>query len=267
MTYFSNNIKFLRKRRGRTQDDLAFTLNMKRSTLSGYENQVAQPGIEALVAFSRYFNIAIDTLVKIDLAVLSESQLRQLERGFDVYIQGSELRVLTTTIDSNNSENIELVEEKAKAGYTTGFADPEYIKVLPAFHLPFLSSNKKYRSFQISGDSMLPIPDKSYVTGEYVVDWNFIRSHQPYIILTRDEGIVFKIVENKLKDEGLLTLHSLNTLYEPYDIAAGEIREVWKFIHYISSEMPEPNRERDPLTETVRQLQREVQAIQMKLNL
>ncbi len=267
MTHFSNNIRFLRKRRGRTQDDLAFALNMKRSTLSGYENQIAQPGIETLVDFSKYFNIAIDTLIKVDLSALSESQLNQLERGYDVFIRGSELRVLTTTVDSQNNENIELVEEKAKAGYTTGFSDPEYIRVLPAFHLPFLSGNKKYRSFQISGDSMLPIPDKSYVTGEYVVDWNFIRSHQPYIILTRDEGIVFKIVENKLKEEGLLSLHSLNPLYETYDLPIGEIREVWKFVHYISSEMPEPNRERDNITETVKQLQRQVQAIQMKLNL
>lgn len=267
MTHFSNNIKFLRKRRNRTQDDLAFALNIKRSTLSGYENQVAQPGMESLVAFSKYFNVSVDTLIKVDLSGLSESQLNQLERGYDVYIRGSNLRVLTTTVDSQNNENIEMVEEKAKAGYTTGFADPEYIKVLPAFHLPFLSSSKKYRSFQISGDSMLPIPDKSYVTGEYVVDWNFIRSHQPYIILTRDEGVVFKIVENKLKEEGVLGLHSLNSLYEPYELAVSEIREVWKFVHYISSEMPEPNRERDPLAETVKQLQQQVQAIQTKLNL
>ncbi|HPE42899.1 MAG TPA: S24 family peptidase, partial [Bacteroidales bacterium] len=170
-------------------------------------------------------------------------------------------------VDQNNNENIELVTEKAKAGYGTGFADPEFIKVLPAFHLPFLSKSKKYRTFQISGDSMLPIPDKSYVTGEYVIDWQFIRSHQPYIILTREEGVVFKIVENRLKEEGKLLLSSLNPLYEPYELQANEIREVWKFVHYISSEMPETNREREPLAETVKQLQRQVQVIQTKLQL
>lgn len=265
--YFSSNIKLLRKRRGRTQDELALSLGMKRSTLSGYENQVAEPGLEALMALAGYFNIAIDTLVKLDLSQLSDYQLSQIERGNDVFVTGSKLRVLTTTIDHNNNENIELVEEKAKAGYANGFADPEYIRVLPAFNLPFLSRNKKYRTFQISGDSMLPIPDKSYVTGEYVVDWNFIRSFQPYIILTREEGVVFKMAENKIRDEGLLTLHSLNPLYEPYDLSVNEIREVWRFVHYISSEMPEPNREKDNLTETVKQLQKEVKAIQMKLEL
>lgn len=265
--YFSTNIKLLRKRRGRTQDDVAHALDMKRSTLSGYENQAAQPGLETLMKFSVYYNVAIDTLVKVDLSDLSERELEQLERGYDVYIKGSNLRVLTTTIDRENRENIELVSEKAKAGYSTGFADPEYIRVLPAFQLPFLSNNKKYRSFQISGDSMLPIPDGSYVTGEYVIDWHYIRSHQPYIILTREEGVVFKIVENRLKEEGLLRLHSLNTLYEPYELSANEIREVWKFVHYISSKMPEANREHDQLAETVKSLQKEVKSIQMKLNL
>lgn len=264
---FNSNIKFLRKRRGRTQDEVAFALGMKRSTLSGYENKVAQPGIEILVAFSDYFNIAVDTLIKVDLTKLSEYHLNQLERGFDVFIKGSNLRVLTTTIDSQNNENIELVNEKAKAGYGSGFADPEYIKVLPAFHLPFLSRSKKYRTFQISGDSMLPIPDKSYVTGEYVIDWQFIRSHQPYIVLTREDGVVFKLVENRLKEDGILRMSSLNPLYDPFDLAVSEVREIWKFVHYISSEIPEGNREREPLVDTVKQLQKEVQAIQMKLNL
>ena len=268
--YFSSNIKFLRKHRSRTQDDVAFALNMKRSTLSGYENEVAEPNIEALVAFSKYFNIAIDTLVKVDLSTLSEGQLSQLERGFDPYLKGSNLRVLTTTVNSNNRENIELVTEKAKAGYTTGFADPEYIKVLPTFSMPFLSRDRKYRTFQISGDSMLPIPDGSYVTGEYVIDWTYIRTGQPYIILTQDDGIVFKIVENKLDDEGVLTLSSLNPLYKSFDLSANDIKEVWRFVHYISAQMPErqENRLREELLlHTVQELQKKVEEIQLKLNI
>ena len=152
MSKFSTNIKLLRKRKGRTQDDIAFALNMKRSTLSGYENQIAKPGINALIAFSDYFNIAIDTLLRVNLEELRESQLSQIEKGYDVYIKGSNLRVLATTVNNDKEENIELVSEKARAGYASGFADPEYIKILPTLHLPFLSKQKKYRTFQISGD-------------------------------------------------------------------------------------------------------------------
>ena len=122
--YFASNIKLLRKRKRRTQDDVATALDLKRSTLSGYENGVAEPGLEVLISFSKYFEIAIDTLVKTNLSEFTETQLSQLERGYDVYIKGGQLRVLATTVTPDNHENIELVTEKAKAGYRTGYADP-----------------------------------------------------------------------------------------------------------------------------------------------
>lgn len=265
--YFKENIKLLRKRKGRTQDEVAFSLEMKRSTLSGYENGVAQPNMNALMQFSEYYGVAIDTLVKVDLSSLSESQLSQLERGYDIYVKGSNLRVLATTVDQDNEENIELVNEKAKAGYAAGYADPDYIKVLPTFKLPFLSKQKKYRTFQISGDSMLPIKDGSYVTGEFVQDWNFVRSHHAYIIVTKEDGVVFKVLENKVEESGKFILHSLNPLYLPYEMAVTEIVEIWKFVNYISSEMPEANKEKDQLMQEVKQLKEQVKAIQMKLNL
>lgn len=263
--HFANNIKLLRKRRARTQDDVAAALNMKRSTLSGYENEVAEPGIQALVALSKYYQISVDTLVKVNLLELRESELSQLERGYDVFYSGGKLRVLATTVDSGNEENIELVNEKALAGYTTGFSDPEYLKVLPAFQLPFLSKQKKYRAFQISGDSMLPIPSGSLVTGEFVQNWNLVRDGQAYIILTLSDGLVFKIVQNLLKTEGKVRAYSLNPMYEPYDIEGKEIREMWRFIHYISSEVPEPNLPREELSQTVVQLKRDVEMIKREI--
>lgn len=266
-SFFSGNIKLLRKRRGRTQDDVAFALNIPRSTLSGYENQVAQPTITALIAFSNYYKVAIDTLVKVDLTNLSESQMGQLERGYDVFISGSKLRVLSCTVDSNNNENIEVVNVKAKAGYANGYADPEYIKVLPTFQLPFLSREKKYRTFQISGDSMLPIPDGSWVTGEFIQNWNLIKTGHPAIVLTLDEGVVFKIVENNIKTEGKIKLHSLNPLYDSYDVEVGQIRELWKFVNFISSQIPEGNNPKDELINEIKQLRKEVRVIQTKLSL
>lgn len=249
--YFGSNIKFLRKRRGRTQDDVAAALQLKRSTLSGYENGVAQPGIEILVAFSGYFNISVDTMIKVDISSLSEYQLGELERGYDAYIKGSNLRVLTTTVTSDNKENIELVSEKAKAGYATGYADPEFIGELPQFNLPFLSHNRKYRTFQLKGDSMFPIPDKSWVTGEYLHDWRDIKSGKAYIILTINDGIVFKITENNIEKSGKLVLYSLNPLYEPYEVHISDVKEIWKFVNYISDELPEPVLPEKQLMQTV----------------
>jgi len=263
--YFTSNIKFLRKRRGRTQDDVAVALNLKRSTLSGYENGVAQPGIEILVSFSRYFNLSIDTMLKIDLTKLSESQLGELERGYDAYVKGSNLRVLTTTVSPDNMENIEMVPEKAKAGYTTGYADPEYIGELPRFRLPFLSEKRKYRTFQLKGDSMLPIPEGSWVTGEFVQDWRQIISGKAYVVFTLNDGIVFKIVENNIKTYGKLILYSLNPIYEPYEVHINEVKEIWKFVNYMSSELPEPVLPEKQLIQAVATMKNDLEKIKARI--
>ncbi|HBC78022.1 MAG TPA: DNA-binding protein [Bacteroidales bacterium] len=263
--YFTSNIKFLRKRRGRTQDDVAVALNLKRSTLSGYENGVAQPGIDILVSFSGYFNMSIDTLLKIDMTRLSESQLGELERGYDAYVKGSNLRVLTTTVNSENRENIELVAEKAKAGYTTGYADPEYIGELPVFSLPFLSDKRKYRTFQLKGDSMLPIPDGSWVTGEFLQDWRNIITGKAYIVFTLNDGIVFKILENNISKDGKLILFSLNPLYEPYEVHINEVKEIWKFVNYISNELPEPVLPEKQIFQSIALMKTDLERIKAKL--
>lgn len=265
-SFFSQNIKFLRKRKRRTQEDIAGYLQVKRSTLSGYENNVAQPGIEVLIKLSEYFNVAIDTLVKTDLSSLSESQLSQLERGYDVYIKGSNLRILTTTVNSDNEDNIELVNEKAKAGYQRGFADPEYINDLPVFHLPIITGKTKHRAFQISGDSMRPIPNKSWIVCEYVQDWFAVKNGEAYIILTLNDGIVFKIAENRLQKEHKLILHSLNKSYKPYSIPVDEIREIWKFKNFISHKIPEQNEEQLLISEKIEEMKTELDQLKKYIN-
>ena len=107
---FSSNIKFLRQRKQRTQEVAANELKFSRSTLNSYENgSVINPTLEALLSFSNYFKMPVDTLIRIDLEKLHESSLREIEIGHEAYIRGNKLRVLVTTVDHNNNENIELV--------------------------------------------------------------------------------------------------------------------------------------------------------------
>ncbi len=259
--FLPSNIQLLRKRKRKTQDDVALSVGVKRTTYTGIEIGNAFPSIEVLVNISNYFGVSIDTLLKIDLSKLSPYQLSELERGSDVYVRGSQIRVLSKTTDKMDFENIELVPEKAKAGYNTGFADPEYINELPKFQLPFLSKNKKYRAFQITGDSMLPIPEGSWITCEFVQDWYTIQSGKPYIILTVNDGIVFKIVDNLIQDEGILKLYSLNSLFKPYDVPIPDVKEVWRFVNYINSEMPSAENTNDNLNQRVIELTREVESI------
>ena len=264
--HFNNNIKILRQRRNRTQDVVAGELGISRSTINSYENgSVVNPTVEALIAFSKYYKISIDTLLKIDISRLGEFQLTELERGNDIYVTGSKLRILATTVDSNNKENIEVVPLKAKAGYKNGYADPDFIRKLPTFQLPILLNDRKYRMFQLSGDSMLPVPDKSWVIGEYLENFFDIKDGQAYILLTVDEGIVFKIIYNRLKKKKCLELHSLNPAYAPYEVQANEIKEVWKFCNYISSELPGNFWEKDKLITRLERMEMEMKEMKQEL--
>jgi transcriptional regulator with XRE-family HTH domain len=249
----SANLKYLRKSKAKSQEEVANDISIKRTTLSGYENGSAEPNTDYLLRLSDYYGITVDALLRQDL-----SKTGIPAADFISQVSGASLRIIATTVDRDNNDNIELVPLKARAGYTSGYADPEYIRVLPAFNMPFLSPGKKYRTFPIIGDSMPPVADGSWVTGEYLENWNFIKNGNPYIIVTKDDGIVFKSVYNQIDDEGTLLLCSTNPAYEPYEIAIHQVLEVWKFTHYISSELPEPNLDRSEIASTVMHLQREV---------
>lgn len=263
--FVGGNLKFLRKNKGKSQEEVATDLGLTRSSYSGYENLVAQPNVDNLVAFSNYFGLSIDQLVKNDLAKLSVDELDLLLSGPKVDMEGSGLRILTTLVDSENEELIEMVPMKASAGYARGYADPEYLKVLPTFYLPFLSKNRKYRSFPIQGDSMPPVVEGSQVIGEFVQNWMTVRSGTPCIVVTKEDGIVFKILNNFLDTNQCFQLCSTNTFYPPYEVKVNEILEIWKFVNYISPELPAVQMDENSLTQSVQALQKEIYELKMKV--
>lgn len=258
MSNIGNNIKLLRKRLKKSQEDVAKELKLTRSTYSGYENNVAQPNLDILVLLSDFYKVSIDDLVKKDFSIISELELDRLEKGVFTDIKGQKLRILSSVLNQDNEEVIEMVSMKASAGYTSGYADPDYLKVLPTFNLPFLSKEKKYRSFPIKGDSMPPVVEGSYVVAEFVQNWMTLRDDTPCIVVTKNDGIVFKIVHNLISSNQSLQLCSTNSFYSPYLVHVNDILEVWKFVNYISPELPEVRMDDKDLSKTLQNLQKEI---------
>ena len=256
--FFGQNIKLLRKRRKLSQAEVSSVLDIPRSSYSGYENQTVQPPFATLIKISEFYKITIDKLIKYNFETISETQLNDLEQGFDIDVKGDKLRILATTLDSNNDENIELIPEKAKAGYTVGYSDPEYISRLPVFSLPFLSKERKYRAFYISGDSMLPLVDGNIVICEYVVDWNNIKDGESCIVVTKNDGIVLKKVYNQLQQSSSFLLCSTNTIYDPYLVNISSIAEIWKQVAYIGLGELVINRNKEFQDDAIQKLQRQV---------
>lgn len=63
MKKFSDRLIFLRKERRMTQEDLAKVINVKRSTLSGYETEGKEPPLETVCQFAKYFGVSTDYLL------------------------------------------------------------------------------------------------------------------------------------------------------------------------------------------------------------
>lgn len=264
MSKFAANLKFLRHHKGLSQDILALALDLKRTTLSSYENDLAQPNLELLDRIAAHFGVNIDTLLRTDMSELSSEELEDALRGEAPDIAGRHLRVLATSVSADNEENVEVVPAAARAGYVAGYADPEFIASLPHMSLPFLSPQRKYRAFPVMGDSMPPVAQGSYVVGEYAADWNTLHKGQFAIVVTREDGIVFKKIYPDFR-EGKITLSSTNQIYEPYEVPVENIAEIWAFVAYISQSVIESALSQGQMEEIIAELRRDVSALKNKM--
>lgn len=264
--FIAQNLKYLRKRKGKSQEEMAQILGLNRSTYSGYENEVAQPSLELLLQLAQTEKIPLEIILSKSLAKMSAQDLDALQGAWKGEASGQHLRVLTTVVNVQNEEEIELISEKVSAGYTSGYADPTYLQELPTLRLPFLSKDRKYRAFPIVGDSMPPVVHGSYVVGEFVQDWLRLPSNTPCVVVTKEDGIVFKYVQNLLQEQQILRLSSTNPLYAPFEVHVSEVIEVWRFVSYISKELPDIQLDGASIGAQLRAMQADLQAALRKEN-
>lgn len=225
MSYFAINFKYLRTLKGFSQEQMADELNITRSRVGSYEEARSEPPLDLLVKISDYYKLPIDALVKNNLTKVSDTSFINI---------GNHRILFPITVGEDNEDLIEIVPNKATAGYLNGYDDPEYIEQLEKIKLPFLPSGK-HRTFPIKGDSMLPVRDGSYVVARFIEDIQDIKYGRTYIILTRNEGIVYKRVKAAEHAE-MLALHSDNRNYQPYDIHKKDILELWEFTCCINTQ-------------------------------
>uniref|UniRef100_UPI0040475135 XRE family transcriptional regulator n=1 Tax=Mariniflexile sp. TaxID=1979402 RepID=UPI0040475135 len=226
MSIIQNNIKFIRELKKMSQEQFAEELTWTKSNVGSYEEGRASPSIEKLIQVSDYTKIPVDILVRNDLR----------KSGTSSFIEIGNQRVLfPILVDSDNKNLIEVVPIKASAGYLSGYDDPEYIEQLQRIKLPFLPTGK-HRAFPIKGDSMLPMKDGSFVIGRFVEDRSDIKTGKTYILLTANDGMVYKRVMNNIGLNNSLLLMSDNKLYHDYSVPIDEVLELWEFTCSINTQ-------------------------------
>lgn len=226
MKYLAKNLIHLRKQKKYSQKNLAQELNITRSRISSYEDGRSLPSLEFLIKISEYYNITVDILLKVNLTIQKDIS----------FINLNNKRILfPITVDHSEDDLIEIIPTKAIAGYLSGYDDPEYIEQLKKIKLPFLPTGQ-HRAFPIKGDSMLPIKDGAYVIGKFIEDPSEIKDGKTYILVTQNDGIVYKRIKNNLKSNNTLELISDNNKYESYAIHLAEILEIWEFACSINTQ-------------------------------
>jgi transcriptional regulator with XRE-family HTH domain len=249
MAYANQNLRYLRKLRGWTQEEFANKLNIKRSLLGAYEEERAEPRIDVLEQVGDLFKLTLDDLLRKDL---SEQKATYLSKRRALKLAGTRTE-------------IPFVPVKAAAGYLAGYADPEFVDELNTFTLPMLAGGN-YRAFEIVGDSMLPTPSGSVIVGEKVNDLEDVGNNTPCIVVSRNEGIVYKRVQKNGRQKNKLTLVSDNPSFHPYTVNTEEVIEMWQ-AQMVISRPPAQNRwDMNQLANVVNGLQQQVSSLKKRLN-
>ncbi|HSN59341.1 MAG TPA: LexA family transcriptional regulator [Ferruginibacter sp.] len=244
------NLKYLRKLRGWTQEEFAGKLNIKRSLLGAYEEERADPRLEVLEIVADVFKLSLDELLLKDLSNQSASYLMKRRQQ------------KMMTADRNI---IHFVPVKAAAGYLAGYADSEFIDELNTFTLPMLSGGN-YRAFEIIGDSMLPTPSGSIIVGEKVDGMDDVKSNLAYIVISRNEGIVYKRIVKNNKTKNKVSLVSDNPTYQPYQVNTEDIIELWQAQVVIGKVTTQQRWDVNSLANLVNNLQDQVSTLKKKMN-
>jgi len=250
MSLAGQNLKYLRKLRGWTQEEFANKLHIKRSLIGAYEEERADPRLDVLEIVADMFKLSLDELLLKDLSNTSGNYLAKRRQQ------------KMMTADRNV---IHFVPVKAAAGYLASYADSEFIDELNTFTLPMLSGGN-YRAFEIIGDSMLPTPSGSIIVGEKLENPNDIKNSQAYIVVSRNEGIVYKRVEKNNRAKNKLTLVSDNPQFQPYQVNAEDIVELWQAQMVISKVSQQQRWDVNSLASMVNNLQSQVSTLKKKMN-
>jgi transcriptional regulator with XRE-family HTH domain len=253
MSFAGKNLRYLRKLRGWTQEEFANKLKIKRSLVGAYEEERAEPRLEVLEQICSIFKLSLDELLLKDLTTAKGN-------GQSSYVD--KRRQMKMAIES---QEIQFVPVKAAAGYLAGYADPEFIDELNTFTLPMLAPGH-YRAFEILGDSMLPTPSGSVIVGEKVDDMEDVKSSNTYIVVSKNEGIVYKRIMRNNRVKNKITLVSDNPIYEPYQVNTEDVLEVWKAQMIITKANTQQRWDVNQLAGMVNTLQEQVSSLKKKMN-
>lgn len=311
MSIVSNNIKYLRRLNGLTQEQFARRIGIKRSLLGAYEEARANPNLENLKTIAQVFGTSVDSLIKTDIRKIREtpgislaqsttgimpqvvqqsrlqpeptpierpfantpepqpvakiveeffqekadvqiapqrpiqqrSYLADNETSFQQFVDNHLHTVSNSTktevepTQKNISKHIPYIKSGVVKEYLANCQKSDYLRSLPTLSLPFITSDKN-RAFEMGNDFPM---QNSIVIGSGISDWSDIQDGKFYILVTTQQGVIYRRVYNQVKIKGALLLSSDNSNISSFEISTKDVVEIWEVNSFISQQLPEPH--------------------------
>lgn len=218
----AERFKILRKQLGHTQASFAKELDIKSSTIDIERGKMRLPA-HALVILMKQYKIN-------PLWLFGESESMYTK------VQKQEVLPKVIVMDSQDNENVVMVNAKAAAGYPSNLSNHNWYTALPAFNIPLPSfKGVSIRAFQVEGYSMLPIlkPDE-WVFGKAVLHLESIKEGDVYVVVTHDSVLVKRVFH---QDASNLLLVSENKEYDKLVMPKNEVQELWHFASKMSFDL------------------------------
>ena len=109
---------------------------------------------------------------------------------------------------------------------------------------------------------MPPHEDGSYIVTRYIEHLGEVVDGKTYIVITRDDGIVYKRLNRNGKNE--LTLESDNELYPPYKVKISDILEVWEYQYHLGKNDKRLSQTHKGIEEMFHELKKEIRQLTLK---
>lgn len=142
---------------------------------------------------------------------------------------------------------VPLVHDRAYAGYLRGYADPEYMESLPTTTVNRdMVRGGKYVAFTIKGDSMdngtsRAILDKDVVLGKELAQHHWKNkihlNSYPFIIVHKTEGIICKDITAHDVENGIITVHSRNPIYDDFELNLSDIVQMFFVVQLVERKL------------------------------
>jgi transcriptional regulator with XRE-family HTH domain len=312
MSIVSNNIKYLRRLNGLTQEQFARRIGIKRSLLGAYEEARANPNLENLKTIAQVFGTSVDSLIKTDIRKIRETpgislsqsttgiieqivpqntfQPTQNHQETRPFTNSSEPQTVAKLVEDffQEKEEVEIIPQRnipqrsfiadneasfqqfvdnhlhtvsnfpknepespsksiakltpyiKNSGvkeYLANCQKVDFLRSLQTISLPFITSDRS-RAFEMGNDFPM---QNSIVVGSGISDWSDVNDGKFYILVTHQQGVIYRRVYNQVKIKGALLLSSDNPSIPSFEISIKDVVEIWEVNSFISQQLPEPH--------------------------